>query len=120
MFYVTAEVVPQKDPVARRLGEIADILFRYSRKDFNIRIGTREIRYTAHPRFVVRVDEPRTVRELLLRPTGHRAVDAFIRGRVAVEGDLLEGLRTRSALHSRPVALRPVERLKLWYHLLRV
>lgn len=120
MFYVTAEVVPREDPVARRLGAIADILFRYSRKDFNIRVGEREVRYTAHPRLVVHADHPRTVRHLLVRPTGTRAARAFAAGRLDLEGDLLEGLRSRSTVTDRPVPLRLLERIKLWYQLLRI
>lgn len=120
MFYITAEVAPREDPVARRLGEIADILFRYSRKDFNIRVGEREVRYTAYPSFVIRVDRPTTVRGLLVWPTGNRAARAFVDGRLAVEGDLLESLRTRSALAQRRVPLRLSERLKLWFKLVRI
>lgn len=120
MFYITAEVAPREDPVARRLGEIADILFRYSRKDFNIQVGEREIRYTAHPCFVVRIDRPATVRRLLARPTGNRAARAFMDGRLAVEGDLLEGLRTRRTLVQRRIPLRLSERLKLWLKLIRI
>ena len=59
MFYTSAEVLPQGDKTAQRLGEIADILFRYSRKDFNLRVGEREVRYTDAPRFVVVIDSPR-------------------------------------------------------------
>lgn len=113
MFYTSAEVLPPEDRTARRLGSIADILFRYSRKDFNIRVGDRELRYTNNPRFVVRIDSPRTIRRLLLRANQYAAAEAFVEGEWDIEGDLLEGLRTKNDLAERAETLRTGEKLKL-------
>ncbi|MFB6261799.1 MAG: hypothetical protein ABEJ96_09290 [Thiohalorhabdaceae bacterium] len=113
MFYTSAEILPPEDKTARRLGGIADILFRYSRKDFNIRVGDRELRYTNHPSFVVRIDSPRTIRRLLLRPNQYAAAEAFVAGHWDIEGDFLEGLRTKNALAERAQSLRTRDKVKL-------
>jgi cyclopropane-fatty-acyl-phospholipid synthase len=117
MFYTSAEVLPREDKVAQRLGEISDILFRHSRKDFNLRVGEREIRYTDSPRFVVVVDQPRTIRRLLLRPNQYAAAEAFVDRHFDIEGNLIEGLRTKNALAERAATLRTGEKLKLLTHL---
>ncbi len=120
MFYTSAEVFPRDDRVARRLGKIADILFRYSRKDFNLRIGERQVRYTDSPEFVAVFDAPKTVRRLLLRPRSYKAGEAFVSQRLDIQGDLLAGLRTKNILTERSTTLRRTEKLKLLFHLLRI
>ncbi|MFP4559971.1 MAG: hypothetical protein ACLFRB_05910 [Thiohalorhabdus sp.] len=120
MFYTAAEVLPQQDKVARRLGTIADILFRRSRKDFNIRVGERELRYTDSPRFVIVFDSPRTVRRLILRPNEYRAAEAFVDKHLDIEGDLIAGLKTKNALIERAPTLRLGEKLKILFTLLRI
>ncbi|HKJ71314.1 MAG TPA: hypothetical protein VKA55_06140 [Gammaproteobacteria bacterium] len=120
MFYTSAEVLPSGDKVAQRLGAISDILFRHSRKDFNLRVGERELRYTDAPRFVVVVDRPRTLRRLLLRPNEYAAAEAFVDGRFDIEGDLIEGLKTKNDLAERASTLRLGDKLKLLFNLLRI
>lgn len=120
MFYTSAEVLPREDKVAQRLGRIADILFRASRKDFNLRIGDREIRYTDNPRFVIGFDRPATIRRLLLRPNSYAAAEAFVDGHLDIEGDLLAGLRTKNALAERAETMRTGDKLKLLFHLSRI
>ena len=120
MFYTSAEVSPQDDKVAHRLGKIADLLFRRCRKDFNIRVGEREVLYTDNPDFTAVVDSPKTVRKLLLRPQPYAAGEAFLDKRVDIEGDLLAGLRARNLLSERPPDLRRSEKLKLLFNLLRI
>jgi len=115
MFYTSAEILPGEDKTARRLGRISDILFRYSRKDFNIRVGDRELRYTDSPRFVVVVDRPRTIRRLLLRPNQYAAAEAFVDQHFDIEGDLIEGLKAKNALAERAPTLRIGEKLKLLF-----
>jgi hypothetical protein len=117
MFYTSAEVFPPEDKTARRLGGVADILFRSSRKDFNIRVGEVELRYTDSPRFWLVVDRPATLRRLLLRPNQYAAAEAFVDGKLEVEGDLLEGLRTKNALAERAATLRVGDKLKLAFTL---
>jgi len=117
MFYTSAEVLPQGDKTAQRLGEIADILFRYSRKDFNLRVGEREIRYTDSPRFVVVVDSPRTIRRLLMRGNEYAAAEAFVDRHLDIEGDLIAGLKTKNALAERAATLGPGQKFKLLIHL---
>ena len=113
MFYTAAEVLPREDKTAQRLGAVSDRLFRNSRKDFNIRVGDYEIRYTHSPRFVLLVDRPATLRRLLLRPNHYAAAEAFVDRRLDIEGDLLEGLRMKNALAERAATLRAGEKLKL-------
>ena len=120
MFYISADVHPREDPTAQRLGQIADILFRYSRKDFNIRVGEREIHYTDQPRFTAVLDSPRTVRRLLLRRSPYTAGDAFVAKALEIEGDLISGLQLKSDLGNRLGTLRAGERLKILINLLRV
>jgi len=120
MFYLSADVHPREDPTAQRLGEIADILFRYSRKDFNLRVGQCRIQYTDHPRFTVVLDSPRTVRRLLLRRNPFLAEDTFVDGALDIEGDLIEGLKVKNDVGERQKTLRFAEKLKLLFHLLRM
>jgi hypothetical protein len=120
MFYLSADVHPREDATAQRLGEIADILFRYSRKDFNIRVGQCRIRYTDHPRFTVVLDSPRTVRRLLLRRNPFLAEDTFVGGALDIEGDLIEGFKIKDDVSERQKSLRSAEKLKLLFHLLRM
>jgi len=120
MFYTSAEVSPADDPVARRIGKIADSLFQYSRKDFNLRVGEREISYTDKPQFVIVVESPKVLRRLLLRADAYRAADAYVDGRWDIEGDLLAGRRTKNTLYERAQSLRLRDRLKLAFQLLRI
>jgi hypothetical protein len=120
MFYTSAEVVPADDPVARRIGKVADSLFQYSRKDFNLRVGEREIRYTDRPQFVVVVQSPKVLRRLLIRANAYQAADAFVDGEWDIEGDLLAGLRTKNTLYQRAESLRLRDKLKLFFQLLRI
>lgn len=120
MFYTAAEVAPADDRVAQRIGKIADNLFQYSRKDFNIRIGEREIRYTDKPQFVLVIASPKTLRRLLLRADAYKAADAYVDGEWDIEGDLLTGLRTKNTLYERAQNLRLRDKLKLFFQLLRI
>ncbi|HKJ87689.1 MAG TPA: hypothetical protein VKA48_04190 [Gammaproteobacteria bacterium] len=120
MFYTAADVSPDADKVARRLGTIADILFRHARKDFNIRVGDRELRYTNHPRFVILFDSPRSVRRLLLRHNEYLAAEAFVDKRLDIEGDLIAGLKAKNALIERAPTLRLGEKIKILFNLLRI
>ncbi|HKL78517.1 MAG TPA: hypothetical protein VJ985_09205 [Gammaproteobacteria bacterium] len=120
MFYLSADVHPREDPTAQKLGEVADMLFRYSRKDFNLRVGECRIEYTDNPRFTLVIDTPRTVRRLLLRRSPFATADAFIRKRVDLEGDFIEGLKLKNDLVERGRTLRPAEKLKLFFHLFRM
>lgn len=120
MLYTSAEVVPPQDPTGQRLGQIADLLFRFVRKDFNVRIGDCELRYTADPRFVIVCDQPSTVRRLLLHPHPDRMQRAFIAKELDIEGDLLEGLRLKEVLTERSGQLGLRDKLRLFFHLLRL
>ena len=120
MFYISADVRPREDATAQRLGQIADLLFRYSRKDFNIRVGECEIHYTDQPRFTVVVDSPRTVRRLLLRRSPYAAGEAFTAKSLEIEGDLVSGLKTKADLGDRLATLRAGEKLKILLNLIRI
>ncbi len=120
MLYTSAEVVPPQDPRGQRLGQIADLLFRFARKDFNLRIGGCELRYTADPRFVIVLEGPATVRRLLLRPRPDRIQQAFVTKELDIEGDLLEGLRLKEVLTERSAQLGPMNKLRVLFHLLRL
>ncbi|MFA9461116.1 hypothetical protein [Thiohalorhabdus methylotrophus] len=120
MFYTAADVFPQEDKIARRLGAIADILFRHSRKDFNIRVGDRELRYTDRPQFVIIFDSPGSVRRLLLRHNEYLAAEAFVNQQMDIEGDLIAGLKAKNTLIERARTLRLGEKLKILFILLRL
>jgi len=120
MLYTSAEVVPPQDPTGQRLGQIADLLFRFARKDFNLRIGSCELRYTDDPRFVIVLEEPSLVRRLLVPPRSDRIQQAFVTKALDIEGDLLEGLRLKEVLTERPAQLGLWDKLRLLFHLLRL
>ncbi len=116
----TAEFAPPEDPIARRIGEIADILFRDSAKEFNLRVGEREVRFTHRPRFEVVLDSPRTLRQLLLRPNEYAIGEAFIDGRFDIQGDLFAGLKAKNTLIKRAETLQLQDKLRILIHLLRI